>query len=231
MAAFKPALAFLLLLPAAWAGYAVWMEVQAPGSLLGADPGEALVLHFGEWALRVVLLALAISSIQRRTGFKQIVRSRRMVGLFAFFYTSLHLFAYVGFLAAFSLAEVFADLTERTYITVGFAAWLILLALSATSTRGWQRRLRRGWKRLHQLVYVAVALALIHFWWLTKDGYAEVVLYTAVFALLMLERLSRQAGSAASALAASSSSRNAADSASAMRSTSGSNRVSLISPK
>ncbi len=186
---FKPVLALLLAVPALWVCYAVLGELQEPGSVLGADPGEALVLHLGEWALRVTLIALLTSSISRRTRFTQIVRSRRMVGLFAFFYASAHFLAYIGFLATFSWSEIVEDLTDRTYITIGFSAWIILFALAATSTSGWQRRLRSTWKKLHRLVYPAVALALLHFWWLTKDGYGELIMTTIVFVLLLIERL------------------------------------------
>ena len=180
--------AVLLALPGAWAVYAVLGELDAPGSVLGADPGETLVLHFGVWALRITLLAMLVSSLSRRTRFTRIVRIRRMVGLFAFFYATLHVLAYVAFLATFSVQAVVDDLTERTYITVGFASWLILLALAVTSTRGWQRRLRQAWKRLHRGVYLAVALALVHLWWLTKDGFLELALYTLIFAILLAER-------------------------------------------
>ena len=178
----------LLAAPLLWALVAVAMELQSPGSALGADPGEALVLLFGEWGLRFTLLALLLSTLQRRTPLKT-VRFRRMTGLFAFTYASLHLLSYAGFLAGFSLQGILEDLTERTYITVGFAAWLILLALAVTSTRGWQRRLQRRWQRLHRGVYLAVGLALAHLWWLTREDYTEVFVYSAIFAMLLIERI------------------------------------------
>jgi sulfoxide reductase heme-binding subunit YedZ len=111
-----------------------------------------------------------------------------MTGLAAFTYLSLHFLVYLALFAAFSLQQILVDLTERAYITAGFAAWLVLLALAATSTRGWQRRLRRNWLRLHRLVYVAIPLGLLHLLWLTKAGYVEALAYGLVYAVLMLER-------------------------------------------
>ncbi len=177
-----------LVAPLVWAAVAVHRELQAPGSGLGADPGEALVHHFGEWALIVTLAALGVSTLARRVRFARLVAIRRMVGLFAFGYATLHLLAYGALLAGFSLAQLAEDLTDRAYITVGFAAWCILLALAITSTGGWQRRLRRRWKMLHRGVYLAVGLALLHLFWLTKAGYQEAVLYSSVFVILLLER-------------------------------------------
>ncbi len=177
-----------LVAPLLWAVVAIYQELQAPGSVLGADPGEALVHHFGEWALITTLAALSVSTLARRARFARLVTIRRMVGLFAFAYATLHLVAYVALLAGFSAAQLVEDLTGRAYITVGFAAWCILLALAVTSTNAWQRRLRRRWKLLHRGVYLAVGLALLHLFWLTKSGYAEAVLFSGVFAILLLER-------------------------------------------
>ncbi len=174
--------------PAAWAVVAVYRELQAPGSVLGADPGEALVHHFGEWALIVLLAALCVSTLARRARFAGLLAVRRMVGLFAFGYATLHISAYVALLAGFSLAQLAEDLTGRAYIIAGFAAWCILLALAVTSTGGWQRRLRRRWKLLHRGVYLGVALALLHLFWLTRSDYQEAVLFSGVFAILLLER-------------------------------------------
>jgi len=174
--------------PGLWALGAILIDIQTPGLVLGADAGETLVLHFGEWGLRVLLVTLALSSLRRRAGFTQALRFRRLAGLTAFTYLSLHFLAYLWFFAGMSLAEIGADLAERSYITAGFAAWLILLPLALTSTRGWQRRLRRRWQQLHRLIYLAIPVGLVHLLWLTKAGFAEVLVYGGVYVVLMLER-------------------------------------------
>ena len=185
----KPAAWTLLSLPLAWLGFAIYQEAQLPGSALGADPGEAVLLFLGEWGIRTLLLALSISTLRRRLGYAPLLRIRRLVGLFAFAYLSLHFLLYLGFFAKFDWRLIFEDLSERPYITVGFAALLMLLSLAVTSTDGWRRRLRRRWRQLHRLVYPASALGLLHFWWLTKDGYGEVAAYGIWLLLLGLDRL------------------------------------------
>ena len=185
----KAAVFIAFSLPLCWLGYAIYRELGDPGVALGADPGEA-VLHFlGEWTIRLLLIMLSVSSVRRLLGKPGIVRHRRMIGLFAFGYALLHLLAYLGFLAEFEWRIVQEDFVERTYITVGIAAVVLLVPLALTSTRGWQRRLGRRWKRLHRLVYPIVGLGLLHLLWLTKDDYAEPLLYCVIFAVLMMERL------------------------------------------
>ena len=185
----KPIVFITLSLPLAWLAFAIVQELGEPGIALGADPGEA-VLHFlGDWTIRVLLLTLSVSTARRILRKSAIARYRRMVGLFAFSYALLHMLAYLGFLAEFEWQIVLEDFFERTYITVGIAAVFLLIPLALTSTHGWQRRLGRRWKRLHKLVYPIVGLGLWHLLWLTKDGYAEPLLYCAIFLGLMIERL------------------------------------------
>ncbi len=186
---FKPCLALVLSLPMLWLANAIRMELSNPGAALGADPGEAVVRFLGEWGLRFLLLGLFISPLRRRAGWKTLARSRRMVGLFAFTYLALHFVAYVGLLAELDGSLIVGDLTERPYIIVGALALLLLIALAVTSTSGWQRRLRRNWQRLHRLVYLSVALGLLHLLWLTKDGFGEFAVYLLIFIGLMVERL------------------------------------------
>ncbi len=185
----KTAAWFLLSLPLVWLAAAIYRETQAPGSALGADPPEAILLFLGEWGIRTLLAALSISTLRRRLGYAPLLRIRRLVGLFAFTYLSLHFLSYLWFFAEFSWQLIVQDLVERTYITVGFTALLMLLALTVTSTRGWQRRLRRRWQQLHRLIYPACALGVLHFWWLTKDGYGEVVVYALWLLLLYTDRI------------------------------------------
>ena len=182
--------AFVILsLPLAWLAFAVVGELRSPGSMLGADPGEAVLLHLGEWGLRALLLTLSVSTIRRRLGYAPILRIRRMAGLFAFTYIALHFLFYLWFFTEFDARLIVEELAQRPYITVGFGAFLILLALAMTSTNGWQRRLRRRWQQLHRLVYVAAALGILHFWWLTKAGYGEVVFHGFWLALLYADRV------------------------------------------
>lgn len=175
-------------LPLLWLAAAVAMEVVRPGSALGADPGEAVVRFLGEWGIRMLLLALAVSPLRRRLRWPALARSRRLVGLFAFAYLALHLLAYLTFLAAFDWQAIVGDLVDRPYITAGALGLLALMPLAATSTRGWQRRLGRLWPRLHRLVFAAAALGLLHLWWLSKGGYGEVLAYAAVLVVLLGER-------------------------------------------
>lgn len=183
-------LTFVILgLPLAWLAFAIAGEVLNPGSRLGADPGEAVLLHLGEWGLRALLLTLSVSTIRRRLGYAPILRVRRMAGLFAFTYIALHFLFYLWFFTEFDGRLIAEELAKRPYITVGFGAFLILLALALTSTSGWQRRLRRRWQQLHRFVYAAAALGLLHFWWLTKAGYGEVVVHGLWLALLYADRL------------------------------------------
>lgn len=184
------ALTFLLCAaPLCWLLLAVVAELEMPGSRLGADPGEVVVEYLGQWAIRLLLLTLAVSSVRRWFNLPRLLRVRRMLGLFAFTYVGLHFCAYLGLLAEFDWALILEDLTERSYIIVGFIALLLLVPLAITSTNDWQRRLKRRWRTLHQLIYPIGALALLHLWWLTKDGYGEPILYLLVYLLLMADRL------------------------------------------
>ena len=179
----------LLCLPLAWLAFAIAGELRSPGPMLGADPGEAVLLHLGEWGLRALLLTLSVSTIRRRLGYAPIMRVRRMAGLFAFTYIALHFLFYLWFFTEFDLRLIVEEVAERPYITVGFAAFVLLLALALTSTNGWQRRLRRRWQQLHRFVYVAAALGILHFWWLTKAGYGEVLVHGTWLALLFADRV------------------------------------------
>lgn len=179
----------LLAGPLAWLAWAIAGEIAVPGSRLGADPPEAVVRFLGEWSIRILLVTLSLSSVRRLLKQPWTIRVRRMAGLFAFTYVVTHFVAYLGLLAEFDWRLIREDLTDRRYITVGFAALVCLLPLAVTSTRNWQRRLGARWRRLHSLVYVIVPLGILHLFWLTKDGYAESATYLAWYLLLMGERL------------------------------------------
>ena len=143
-------------------------------------------------ALRLLLATLALSPL-RRLGWSGAIRHRRMVGLFAFFYATLHFAIWIWLDRWFLWEEIIADLLKRPYVTVGFTALMLLVPLALTSTRAMVRRLGRNWQRLHYLVYPAAAFAVLHFLWKSKgDDYLEVGVYGAVLALLLGERVVRR---------------------------------------
>ena len=157
---------------------------------LGANPVETLLHHFGDWTLRLMLVTLAVTPVRRLSGWNQAVRLRRMLGLFVFFYAVLHLATYVVLDRSLLLEEVIEDLTERPYIMVGFAAFVLLVPLAATSTNAMVRRLGgRRWRLLHRIVYAAAIGGVVHYWWLVKADVREPLVYAAVLAILLGLRL------------------------------------------
>jgi len=187
----KTLLWVLLLAPGLWLGWHVWELFSSglPGlGPLGADPVEYIVRFLGEWGLRILLVSLLISTLARRLRKPVLIRYRRLVGLFAFAYLSAHFAGYVWLLAEARWSEIFADFTDRPYITVGLAAWVMMLPLAVTSTRGWQRKLGKRWKLLHRLVYPVLIAGLVHLFWLTRDGFGEVAVYSVLGLLLLAER-------------------------------------------
>lgn len=163
----------------------VWDVARTGGDALGADPVAEIEHRLGLWALRFLMCALAVTPLRQLTGKPVLVRFRRMLGLYAFFYVCLHFAAYLGLDLRGYWTQVFEDIAKRPYITVGFAAWLLLLPLAITSTTGWIRRLGRNWTRLHKLVYAIGVLAVLHFWWLVKSDIREPALYAGILAVLL----------------------------------------------
>ena len=143
----------------------------------------------GLWALRLLMVALAITPLRQLTGQPVLLRFRRMMGLYAFFYASLHLTAYLALDLRGYWTQIFEEIVKRPYITVGFTAWLLLVPLAITSTQGWMRRLGRRWGQLHKLVYAIGVLAVLHFWWLVKSDIREPLLYAGILAALLGWRL------------------------------------------
>jgi methionine sulfoxide reductase heme-binding subunit len=135
---------------------------------LGANPIEEFLHRAGDWTLILLLVTLAVTPVRILTGWNAVVRVRRTLGLFAFAYATSHFLIYLLLDQTLDFEFIWEDIAERPFITVGFAAWLILIPLVATSTKGWSRRLGRRWQRLHRVVYVAAALGVIHFYWKVK---------------------------------------------------------------
>lgn len=180
-------LVFLLALSPALAT-AVFAVTDALGhtSALGANPIDAITDTTGIWALRFVLMTLAITPIRRLTGWNGVIRFRRMIGLFAFFYATLHFLTWLVLDQFFGWEFILADIAKRPYITVGFTAFVLMVPLAVTSTAGWIRRLGgRWWNRLHRLVYATGVFGVIHFLWLVKVVELEQMVYATILGLLL----------------------------------------------
>lgn len=175
----------LCLTPLAILSWQFWDVWRNGSDALGADPVAEIEHRLGIWALRLLLIALAVTPLRQLTGQAVLIRFRRMLGLYAFAYASLHLAAYVALDLRGYWAQIFEEIVKRPYITVGFLAWLLLVPLAVTSTQGWIRRLGRRWGQLHKLVYLIGILAVLHFWWLVKSDLREPALYAGLLILLL----------------------------------------------
>ena len=159
---------------------------------LGANPVENLQDRFGNWGIRFLLIALAVTPLRQITGQNWLTRFRRMLGLFAFFYVLLHFVVWLVLDQQLTLPAIYEDIFERPFITIGFAALLILTALAATSTAGFRRRLGQRWQKLHNWVYAAAILGVWHYWWQVKLDASEPAVYAAILAALLGYRIWRR---------------------------------------
>lgn len=160
---------------------------------LGPDPVAQITHRTGIWAFRLLLVTLAVTPLRRTTGWPALIAFRRMLGLYAFTYATLHFATYLVLDLGGYWPQIFEDLVDRPFITVGFLAWLLLVPLAATSTRGMTKRLGRNWKRLHRTVYAIGVFAALHFVWLVKSGEEiarrEPLVYAAILAVLLIARV------------------------------------------
>jgi sulfoxide reductase heme-binding subunit YedZ len=156
---------------------------------LGANPIEKVTHITGEWALRFLLLTLSVTPARKLLGWHFLLRLRRMVGLYAFFYACLHFLTYLVLDQFFDFDEIIKDILKRPYITVGFAAFVLLIPLAVTSTNTMMKRLGRRWKPLHQLIYVIGVLAILHFLWLVKADNLEPLVYACILLVLFMARV------------------------------------------
>lgn len=161
---------------------------------LGVNPIEDITHRTGNWALRCLLATLAITPLRWMSGWNEVIRFRRMLGLFAFFYGTLHFLTYLVFDHFFNVVSIFDDVAERNWITAGFVGFVLMLPLAVTSTQGWIRRLGRRWLFLHRLVYVSAIAAIVHFLWLAKIDISEPLFYGAILMVLFGIRLVRRYG-------------------------------------
>jgi len=181
----KPVVFVMLMAPTIWMIYALFTNQ------LGANPIEAITDFTGEWALRILLLSLAMTPLRMLIKKPWPIRVRRMVGLFAFFYVVLHLATYLVLDQQFDIGAILSDILERPYITAGTLAFLILIPLAMTSTKGMMKRLGKRWSTLHRLVYVAATAAIVHYVWLTRGDQLEPLIYLLVLFGLMLFRVKK----------------------------------------
>ena len=167
-----------------------YLGLRAYQGELTANPVE-FVQHFtGDWTLRFLLITLSVTPLRKLLNVPELIRFRRMLGLFAFTYVSLHFLTYIGPDQSFDLAGMWKDVVKRPFVTVGFLGFVLLIPLALTSTKGWIRRLGgRRWQALHRLIYVTALCGVIHYYWLVKSDHRLPLLYGAILAVLLLYRL------------------------------------------
>ena len=156
---------------------------------LGPEPVKEITHFTGEWTLIFICLTLAMSPLKRFTKFNFWIKIRRMLGLFVFFYASLHLLTYVGIDYRFNLQPIFDDVVKKKYIFVGFAAWILLIPLTITSSQKMMFLLKQNWKKLHRLIYVIAILGSLHFIWLSKTIYFKPLIYFVLITILLVLRI------------------------------------------
>jgi sulfoxide reductase heme-binding subunit YedZ len=180
----KPVVFLLCLFPLAGLG---WRALHGE---LTANPIEFITHATGDWTLRFLVITLCITPFRKILHIPELVRFRRMLGLFAFFYACLHFTTYIWLDKFFDLSEMWKDIVKRKYITVGFSAFLLLIPLAVTSTAGWIRRLGgKRWQQLHRLIYLSALLGVIHYYWQVKSAVIRPLTYGAIVAVLLLWRV------------------------------------------
>jgi sulfoxide reductase heme-binding subunit YedZ len=168
----KPLIWALCLAPLAYLGWLTWKND------LGANPIERVEHFTGDWALRLIIATLAITPLRKLLGLPDLIRFRRMIGLFAFFYACLHFSAYVGLDQFFDFSAIWKDIVKRPYITAGFSGFVLMIPLAVTSTAGWIRRLGgKRWQKLHRWIYLTAIAGVIHYYWLVKSDIRLPVFY------------------------------------------------------
>ena len=180
---YKPSLFFLSLIPLIVIVYKTFTNN------LGPEPIKEITHHTGEWALLFIVFTLAMSPLKKITNLNIWISFRRMFGLFAFFYASLHLMTYVGLDYRFDLENISKDILTKKFIFIGFAAWLLLVPLAITSSKKMMNILRNNWKKLHRLIYVIAIFAVVHFLWLVKRDLTEPLIYLFIILVLLAFRI------------------------------------------
>jgi sulfoxide reductase heme-binding subunit YedZ len=181
----KPVVFLLCLVPAA---LVVTDALEITGRL-GANPIEEIQDRFGIWAIRFIMVTLAVTPLRRLTGWNWLVRFRRMFGLFTFFYVLMHFLTWFILDQSLLLSAIIEDVTERPFITIGFAGLLRLIAVAVTSTDGMRRRMGRRWQKLHYSAYAVAVLGVWHYWWQVKKDASDAQIYAAILAVLLGARI------------------------------------------
>ena len=182
----KPVLFIICLVPLVWL---VWGAIN---DTLGANPVEVMTRETGEWVLRFLLITLSITPARKILNWPWLIKLRRMLGLFVFFYALMHFITYIWFDQFFDLNEIIKDIIKRPFITVGFAAFVLLIPLAATSNKIMIRRLKKNWAKLHKLVYIIAVLGVLHFVWLVKADYLQPIIYGLILLILLFYRAYQQ---------------------------------------
>jgi sulfoxide reductase heme-binding subunit YedZ len=179
----KAALFAVCLAPVLWMAWGVYRGDVGP------NPVEYITHGTGDWTLRFLLITLAVTPVRRLAGLPWLIRYRRMLGLFAFFYGCLHFAIYLWLDKVFDWQEIWKDIYKRPFITAGFTAFALMVPLAITSTKGWVRRLGgKRWALLHRLVYVSGVAAVVHYYWLVKSDIREPLLYGVILMILLMYR-------------------------------------------
>ncbi|UTW60094.1 sulfoxide reductase heme-binding subunit YedZ [Kordiimonas sp. SCSIO 12603] len=186
----KPIVFALMLIPAVWLSWNWYQAFQYLPNDLGFNPQETSNRFTGDWAMRILLISLALTPFSKLIKSPKPVLFRRMIGLFAFFYVCLHIISYVWLDMLFDWAELWQDVLKRLYITVGLGAFLLLIPLAVTSTQGWVKRMgAKSWQRLHKVVYAVGVLVIIHFAMMRKGFQIEPLIYGGILGLLFVLRI------------------------------------------
>lgn len=162
-----------------------WLIGRGFTTGLGTDPAQTVVTFLGEWTLYFLFITLCVTPLRKLLKWNWLATHRRMLGLFSLFYAVLHVAGFTVFILGLDFARLGAELVERPYITVGLPAFLILVALGVTSTRGMMRRLGKNWVRLHRLVYLALFLSWVHVFWQVRASYFEAFVYGVIVVVLL----------------------------------------------
>jgi sulfoxide reductase heme-binding subunit YedZ len=156
---------------------------------LGAEPVKKIMNYFGEWTLIFICLTLAMSPLKRFTGLAFWTKFRRMLGLFVFFYATIHLLTYIGLDYRFDWQPILNDVLKKKFIFIGFSAWLLLIPLAATSSQKMINLLKQNWKKLHRIVYIIAIFGALHYIWLSKTIFFKPLIYTLIISILLIARI------------------------------------------
>ena len=180
---FKPGIFILSLIPFLIITYKIFFNQ------LGPEPVKEITHHTGEWTLIFICLTLAMSPLKRFTNLTIWIKFRRMLGLFVFFYATIHLITYVVIDYRFDWQQIFNDVLKKRYILIGFSAWILLIPLAVTSSQKMIKLLKKNWKKLHKIIYLIAIFGSLHYIWLSKTIFFKPLIYTVIIILLLLLRI------------------------------------------